>query len=552
MKAEPKTQKAALPTVSPGASGLLQRKCACGGSAGPSGECAECQKKRRTVQRKAASGGDPVSVPPIVGEALSSPGRPLDGKTRSFMESRFGHDFSQVRVHTDGRAAESAAAVGALAYTVGSDVVFGAGQYAPERNEGRRILSHELTHVIQQRNATGGVKGEGEIELGGGEAAEREADHLSAAVVEGRGGTSAVLSSSVPSLMRLTPAQFRRQLGSTPEQTLTLDNVFGDASFLGLWSYMASCAAMPAQDLGPLALAVTPGLRIGGVERFGGYSPMARQLEINPTKPEHVSNPAELADTLVHEFIHAVDDLAPDCVAAGSPPAPLGGAATTHPPSRSSVAGTPREASLMQSLGPGASNPCGEFIDINSTAQQMIVQILRRTIQTTGVGRPTLTFVNEILRGNPAAMTAYESCRTTACALPTAAARQSGMSDCSTRVIGQFIPPSLQAALLPAQVQFDFGSSALRPDIVDKLTVISLFLISSGNSVTINGNTDPIGSEPSNLTLGQSRAEAVARELRRQGVPAAQIRSVTSSGESHLISSGPSEFFRDRRVEISL
>ena len=65
---------------------------------------------------------------PIVQEALSSNGQPLDASTREFMESRFGHDFSQVRVHTDSRAAESARSVNAAAYTVGRDVVFGAGQ----------------------------------------------------------------------------------------------------------------------------------------------------------------------------------------------------------------------------------------------------------------------------------------------------------------------------------------------------------------------------------------------------------------------------------------
>ncbi len=66
------------------------------------------------------------------------------------MEPRFGHDFSQVRIHTDERAAETARAVNALAYTVGRDVVFGAGQYAPQTDEGRRLLAHELTHVVQQ------------------------------------------------------------------------------------------------------------------------------------------------------------------------------------------------------------------------------------------------------------------------------------------------------------------------------------------------------------------------------------------------------------------
>src|SRR5512143_3885772 len=77
-------------------------------------------------------------APASVYETLRSPGRPLDESTRALMESRFGYDFSGVRVHTDSRAPESARAVNALAYTVGSEVVFGAGQYAPASGEGRR------------------------------------------------------------------------------------------------------------------------------------------------------------------------------------------------------------------------------------------------------------------------------------------------------------------------------------------------------------------------------------------------------------------------------
>src|SRR5437016_4260067 len=88
-------------------------------------------------------------VPPIVQDVLSSSGQPLNADTRDFMEPRFGHDFSQVRVHTDERAVESAQAVDALAYTVGQDVVFGEGQYEPETGEGKRLLAHELTHVVQ-------------------------------------------------------------------------------------------------------------------------------------------------------------------------------------------------------------------------------------------------------------------------------------------------------------------------------------------------------------------------------------------------------------------
>jgi Domain of unknown function (DUF4157) len=95
-------------------------------------------------------------VPSIVHDVLNSPGQSLDEGTRAFMEPRFGHDFSQVRVHTDERAVESAEVVNALAYTVGQDVVFGEGQYEPETGEGKRLLAHELTHVVQQRSVSHG------------------------------------------------------------------------------------------------------------------------------------------------------------------------------------------------------------------------------------------------------------------------------------------------------------------------------------------------------------------------------------------------------------
>lgn len=127
-------------TVSPASAGVLQRKCACGQHA-VGGECAECRKKQEgaALQRKPADADRDVdTVPPIVYDVLRGSGRPLDHETRAFMEPRFGHDFSGVRVHTGGRAAESARAVNALAYTVGRDVVFGEGQYVPGAGEGKR------------------------------------------------------------------------------------------------------------------------------------------------------------------------------------------------------------------------------------------------------------------------------------------------------------------------------------------------------------------------------------------------------------------------------
>lgn len=134
---------------------VLQR-CSCGGMANSEGECAGCRAKRLAMlQRQATTGTEPLTAPQIVDEVLNSSGQPLDAETRAFMEPRFGYDFSHVRVHTDGRAAESARAVNALAYTVGQDIVFATGQYALGTGEGKRLMAHELTHVLQQ---TSGVQ----------------------------------------------------------------------------------------------------------------------------------------------------------------------------------------------------------------------------------------------------------------------------------------------------------------------------------------------------------------------------------------------------------
>jgi outer membrane protein OmpA-like peptidoglycan-associated protein len=128
------------PAVSIGAAPQVSRMCAA---------CEEEEKKK--LQTKRAGPSTSVGeAPPIVHEALREPGAPLDAATRAYFEPRFGRDFSGVRVHTGAKAEESAQAVNALAYTVGRDVVFGAGRYAPAASDGRRLLAHELTHVTQQ------------------------------------------------------------------------------------------------------------------------------------------------------------------------------------------------------------------------------------------------------------------------------------------------------------------------------------------------------------------------------------------------------------------
>jgi len=196
------TQPKASTTISPAQSGLLQRQCACGTHTAGGGECAACSKKKLGMQRKLTIGAtnDPLEheadrvadrimrmpdpafqrqadnerdeallqskpltqrksfaaqdseaePPASVHELLRSPGQPLGTVERQFFEPRFGHDFSQVRVHTNALAGESTRAVQARAYTVGGDIAFAEGQYSPGTAEGKRLLAHELTHVVQQ------------------------------------------------------------------------------------------------------------------------------------------------------------------------------------------------------------------------------------------------------------------------------------------------------------------------------------------------------------------------------------------------------------------
>lgn len=132
----------------------LQRTCACGG------ECPKCQTEKLAqgparLQTKHVGSGDlgQTAVPPSVHEVLRSPGQSLDPEVRAFMEPRFSHDFSRVRVHSGTADEQSARDVSAHAYTVGHDIVFGAGQFAPRTPDGRRLIAHELAHVVQQ---TGG------------------------------------------------------------------------------------------------------------------------------------------------------------------------------------------------------------------------------------------------------------------------------------------------------------------------------------------------------------------------------------------------------------
>jgi len=143
--------------------GIIQRKCACGQHSHGQEECSACRSKRVAGLYRKALGNSPEHVPAIVTDVLRSPGVGLEPSVKTAMEKHFHADLSQVRVHTDRRAAQAAESVNAHAFTVGQHVVFGADQFQPRTRAGRKLLAHELTHTLQQRASSGLAVGRLEV-----------------------------------------------------------------------------------------------------------------------------------------------------------------------------------------------------------------------------------------------------------------------------------------------------------------------------------------------------------------------------------------------------
>ena len=145
--------------ISPGSVQRTYVACACGGT------CPKCEeelrrqpmKEKDELQAKRTPGNTPAVTPQVQAQvdSLRGGGRPLDPATRAFMEPRFGYDFSRVRVHSGATADRSARDINARAYTTGHNIVFGAGRFAPGTHEGRRLIAHELMHVVQQSDRIG-------------------------------------------------------------------------------------------------------------------------------------------------------------------------------------------------------------------------------------------------------------------------------------------------------------------------------------------------------------------------------------------------------------
>lgn len=149
-----------------------------------------------------------LQVPESVHDTLASEGQHLDGETQALMEPRFGYSFGHVRIHTDERAAQSAQEINARAYTVGHDVAFAPGQYEPGTQEGRGLLAHELTHVVQhdKEDASTYLQCASRISSPG-DSAEIEARTVESQIVSGNAVQSQQIHAQPASTIHLQPVK---------------------------------------------------------------------------------------------------------------------------------------------------------------------------------------------------------------------------------------------------------------------------------------------------------------------------------------------------------
>lgn len=285
-------------------------------------KCAKCEREEQAQRKEAfgASGGFPA--PSIVQQTLArnNGGQPLDADTRQFMESRFGQDFSQVRIHTDTQAAHSAAAIQARAYTSGQHIVFGQGQYQPSSDSGRRLLAHELVHVGQQEHAERQIQRDGLEEepivslhyrytFGGRRGADRHEiyaggprlpiiGHPAAGVrfEDGRAMPIAGVNPMEPGSEMYSLEDARsllRSRGGTPAQGCPLHRispVVGCCPIGQVWNSITfRCEVPPLPHIGFPSLPYIPPLQTPGFQlprRQGLHLISPQQLQLNPTQSQ--------------------------------------------------------------------------------------------------------------------------------------------------------------------------------------------------------------------------------------------------------------------------
>ena len=276
-----------------------------------------------------------VNEPSIADNMLHRAGQPLDTEVRGIMEQRFGHDFSRVRVHTDARASTSAQDLNAIAYTVGEDIVFGAGKYQPQSFLGRALISHELTHTIQQGAASLG--------MGNNTTLEQEADEAALNIMLDRAvEINPTTAAPLIQFLRVTEGGFGRALEEftkderIPERAIqllrtsktfmrlaqTLDRHYvarnDSARFNPEYSsdhrIKSGDTGMPGSMVGKRELKVVGGVSGGGAS-FEDFNFPGNRISADVIVLDSRDTPGFI-QSLAHEATHAAD-----FVGAGAPPA---------------------------------------------------------------------------------------------------------------------------------------------------------------------------------------------------------------------------------------
>jgi hypothetical protein len=228
-------------------SSVIQRK------ADGNGSGAACEKKEKEIQRNGE--GDISAIPEGFESEMqrSGSGNPLDRETRSFMESRFGRDFSNVRVHTDSTAADASEAVQAQAFTTGRDIYFSRGRFQPQTKSGQQLLAHELTHVVQQQ--TGAVASAMAKPVLGisGDVFEQEADAIAQQVTAENSIPQDAISSLIPQgvvARQMNEEAISSEISSTessePEMLMSLNIV--KAHFDNKYPWLVSVENAPSEE----------------------------------------------------------------------------------------------------------------------------------------------------------------------------------------------------------------------------------------------------------------------------------------------------------------
>lgn len=561
------------------------------------------------LPRSASAGAGPVGTTPTP----PAGGQPLSRELREEFEPRFGQDLGQVRLHAGGAAARSAESVRAKAYTMGPDIVFGAGQYAPERADGRWLLAHELTHVVQQAGGTGdgqSARGWGVSALPGTPTLQRfteeEHERLGDVAAVGRIdlGNGVVLSWG--QLVALAGDHYANA-EDLLKDTETRDGqtrIRARMKNSGISTPVASFGAMPtAADLEAatinellLGLVNTPHFVAGGSaheswlsyhERalteamLAGLARSSKQLDkayfleafgqhflTDAFSSGHLRTPRQqIIDYYVDTFAPAVvgnlisnlrervvDELYDQIVGNW-------GYALWIPslwPLRASIFREIREK-VQAKIDSGLAALGGKDV-LAKWIGQFLGGVVSRAIHDldnrNGVWVTSQMHPEPWLAFGDHALDATDP--TTGDPVNREEAEKAvlaGKADIDTAYdIAEKEAKERDAApplsALPESVYFDLNGDWLRFDVMAVLSGTAAYMkYNPDKTLHLEGHTDPIGTDGDNLDLGERRAAAVAKFLEEEGVSSSRITS-ESFGETRLVTTDPRKYPLDRRVRF--